>query len=157
MDCSGINWAVGGLIIGLGLGLKAKRPLMEMARSFATQLTRDSTKMVLVVRNDLGMGKGKVASQCAHAAVQCYIEGQQNQKDIILQWTMFGQPKVVLKANSEEELNNLYHKAKTLGLICCIIQDAGRTQLASGTSTVLGVGPGHTRDVDKITSHLKLY
>ena len=28
-------------------------------------------KMVLVVRQDLGMGKGKIAAQCCHAAVDC--------------------------------------------------------------------------------------
>ena len=29
-------------------------------------------KMVLVVRTDIGMGKGKACAQCAHAAVACY-------------------------------------------------------------------------------------
>lgn len=29
-------------------------------------------KMVFVVRTDLGMGKGKIAAQCCHAAVMCY-------------------------------------------------------------------------------------
>ena len=29
-------------------------------------------KMALVVRTDLGMGKGKACAQCAHAAVACY-------------------------------------------------------------------------------------
>ena len=29
-------------------------------------------KMVLVVRTDIGMGKGKACAQCAHAAVSCY-------------------------------------------------------------------------------------
>lgn len=31
-------------------------------------------KMVLVVRTDLKMGKGKIASQCSHAAILCKIE-----------------------------------------------------------------------------------
>lgn len=30
-----------------------------------------STKMVLIVRTDLKMGKGKIASQCSHAAILC--------------------------------------------------------------------------------------
>ena len=33
-------------------------------------------KMVLLVRTDLGMAKGKVAAQCAHAALACYKKGQ---------------------------------------------------------------------------------
>lgn len=29
-------------------------------------------KLVLVVRTDLGMGKGKIAAQCGHASLACY-------------------------------------------------------------------------------------
>ena len=29
-------------------------------------------KLVLVVRTDLGMGKGKIAAQCGHATLACY-------------------------------------------------------------------------------------
>jgi PTH2 family peptidyl-tRNA hydrolase len=32
--------------------------------------------------------------------------------------------------------------AKSLGLTLSLVQDAGRTQIAPGTKTVLGVGPG---------------
>lgn len=37
-------------------------------------------KMVLVVRNDLGMGKGKMAAQCCHAAVMCYQKAMVRKK-----------------------------------------------------------------------------
>lgn len=32
----------------------------------------EEVKMVLVVNTELGMGKGKVAAQCGHAAVACF-------------------------------------------------------------------------------------
>ena len=35
-------------------------------------------------------------------------------------------------------------KGRSLGLETCLIRDAGRTQIAPGSKTVLGVGPGNT-------------
>lgn len=35
-------------------------------------LSDEEHKLVLVVRSDLGMGKGKVAAQCGHATLACY-------------------------------------------------------------------------------------
>ena len=35
-------------------------------------------KMVLVVRNDLKMGKGKIAAQCCHAAVHCVEKARES-------------------------------------------------------------------------------
>ena len=44
----------------------------------------------------------------------------------------------------------------SLGLCARVIRDAGRTQIASGTTTVLGVGPGPKSVVDQVTGGLKL-
>jgi PTH2 family peptidyl-tRNA hydrolase len=33
---------------------------------------------------------------------------------------------------------------------------SGRTQIAAGSRTVLGIGPGPVKTIDKVTSHLKL-
>ena len=38
---------------------------------------------------------------------------------------------------------DLTRKARSLGLETCLITDAGRTQIAPGSRTVLGVGPGN--------------
>jgi len=143
-----------GAVMGFGIGLAL--PKMQIIRLLSSIVTNKSPKMVLVVRTDLKMGKGKIASQCAHAAIQCYKTGSKTQESLLSAWVLCGQPKVVLKADSEEELQNLQKKSKSLGLINCVIHDAGRTQLVPGTSTVLGIGPGPATEVDLVTSHLKL-
>ncbi|XP_072022280.1 peptidyl-tRNA hydrolase 2, mitochondrial-like [Amphiura filiformis] len=114
-------------------------------------------KLILVVRNDLKMGKGKVAAQCSHASVSCYKQIAKKNPDMLKQWEFYGQPKVVTKVQDEESLLQLAQKARELGLVTSIIQDAGRTQIAPGSKTVLGVGPGPAALVDRVTGELKLY
>ncbi|XP_053438159.1 peptidyl-tRNA hydrolase 2, mitochondrial-like [Nycticebus coucang] len=114
-------------------------------------------KMILVVRTDLKMGKGKVAAQCSHAAVSAYKQIQMKNPEVLKQWEYCGQPKVVVKAPDEETLVQLLTHAKMLGLTVSLIQDAGRTQIAPGSRTVLGIGPGPADLIDKVTGHLKLY
>ncbi|KAG3269391.1 peptidyl-tRNA hydrolase 2, mitochondrial isoform X1 [Ictidomys tridecemlineatus] len=114
-------------------------------------------KMILVVRNDLKMGKGKVAAQCSHAAVSAYKQIQRRNPEMLKEWEYCGQPKVVVKAPDEKTLIELLTHAKMLGLTVSLIQDAGRTQIEPGSRTVLGIGPGPADLIDKVTGHLKLY
>jgi len=46
--------------------------------------------------------------------------------------------------------------AKAEGLNTYLVMDAGKTQIASGTRTVLCIGPDEVSKVDKVTRHLKL-
>lgn len=131
--------------------------VFKAAQRSVTRLAGQQMKMVLVVRTDLAMGKGKVAAQCSHAAVECYRQGSQRGSKHMSLWFNLGQPKVVLKVTTEGELVNLYNKSKSAGLICSVIKDAGMTQLQPGTLTVLGIGPGPSDEIDSVTSHLKLY
>lgn len=114
-------------------------------------------KMIIIVRTDLKMGKGKVAAQCCHAAVSAYKQVQRRNPELLKQWEYYGQPKVVVKVPDEDSLLELLCHAKEVGLPVSLIQDAGRTQIAPGSRTVLGVGPGPADLVDKVTGHLKLY
>ncbi|KAJ1527596.1 hypothetical protein ONE63_007559 [Megalurothrips usitatus] len=117
----------------------------------------DDIKLILVVRNDLKMGKGKAAAQCAHAAVQAYQRVKAGKPKTLRAWERNGQPKIVVKCESEKDLIELAKRSKELHLTTSIIKDAGRTQIAAGSRTVLGVGPGPARYVDEVTRHLKLY
>ena len=48
-------------------------------------------------------------------------------------------------------------KAASLGLTAESICDAGHTQIAAGSRTVLAIGPGDCELIDSVTGHLKLY
>lgn len=80
----------------------------------------------------------------------------QIQPEMLQRWDLTGQPKVVVKVNSEEEMLQIYQKAKRLGLVTSMVRDAGRTQVVPGTRTVVCIGPGFKDTVDQCTSHLKL-
>ncbi|KAL8920278.1 MAG: hypothetical protein Q9208_006346 [Pyrenodesmia sp. 3 TL-2023] len=121
---------------------------------------KEECKLVLVVRTDLGMGKGKIAAQCSHATLACYRALSnifpKSLNPVLKQWERMGQAKVVVQAKDEEQLETLQAQALSLGLCAQIIHDAGRTQIASGSATVLGVGPGPKSVVDQVTGGLKL-
>ncbi|KAF8887927.1 peptidyl-tRNA hydrolase [Gymnopilus junonius] len=111
--------------------------------------------MVLVVRTDLGMTTGKIAAQCSHAALACYKTLSAKNTVMLRQWERTGQKKITLRCENEEELLLLQAQAQSLNLCARSIQDAGRTQIAAGSRTVLGIiGPG--RLVNEITGKLKL-
>jgi len=75
---------------------------------------------------------------------------------MLRRWENWGQAKVTVQVKSEDELLLLQAQAMSLGLCAKIVHDAGRTQIASGSATVLGIGPGPKSVVDQVTGHLKL-
>ncbi|MCJ1433116.1 hypothetical protein MMC27_002475 [Xylographa pallens] len=119
---------------------------------------KEECKLVLVVRTDLGMGKGKIAAQCSHATLACYAYflAHAPASPLLKRWQALGQAKVALQCRGEEELLTLQAQALSLGLCARVIHDAGRTQIASGSATVVGIGPGPKGVVDRVTGGLKL-
>merc|ERR1712013_931714 len=113
--------------------------------------------MVLVVRQDLKMGKGKAAAQCCHATLSAYKQARRKCPEALRAWECNGQPKVTVKCDNEDDLMLLLTQARSLGLVSAVIADAGRTQIAPGSKTVLAVGPGPGAMVDQVTGSLKLY
>ena len=113
-------------------------------------------KQAIVVRTDLGMGKGKVAAQVAHASLSSAEKARETKARWYDAWKEEGQAKIVLKAGSEPELRELFRKAKIAGLPAYLVEDRGLTQIEPGTATCVGIGPGPDSDVDSVTGKLKL-
>lgn len=108
-------------------------------------------KQVIVIRGDLKLSKGKIATQAAHAAVSA-SEISRFKK----QWMMEGQKKVVVKCECLDDLLEIYEKSKILSIATLLIQDAGLTEIPPGTVTCIGIGPDEEEKIDKITKNLKL-
>ncbi|CAM1509465.1 Fc.00g032040.m01.CDS01 [Cosmosporella sp. VM-42] len=120
----------------------------------------EECKLVLCVRTDLGMTKGKIAAQCSHATLACYKRMTRTtnpqERSFLNTWERQGQAKIALQVKSQAEMLELQAKARSLGLTAETIQDAGRTQIEAGSMTVLGIGPAPKSLIDQVTGKLKL-
>ncbi|KAI1381488.1 PTH2-domain-containing protein [Hypoxylon crocopeplum] len=141
-----------------------KATATQPQQTIAEGPANEECKLVLVVRADLGMTKGKIAAQCSHATLACYKTlsraAQRNPSSaearLLQRWERRGQAKIAVQIKSEDELLELMGKARSLGITAEVIQDAGRTQIDPGSLTVLGVGPAPKSLVDRVTGGLKL-
>jgi peptidyl-tRNA hydrolase len=110
-------------------------------------------KQVIVVNQALDLPPGKLAAQVAHAAVGAFLSASRDQQ---ADWLRIGMPKIVLRCPSEDALLDLCAQADAAGLPAMLVRDAGRTVVASGTPTCLGIGPDAASRVDALTGALKL-
>ncbi len=113
-------------------------------------------KMAIVIRTDLNMSVGKMIAQACHAAVGCSEEAKRTQTKHWRRWRDEGGKKVVLEADSMEELEELAVEAEQLNLPYVLIRDAGHTEVAPGTTTCIGIGPHQEQFMDKVTGNLPL-
>jgi len=135
---------------------------------------KSEPKQVIVVRKDLNMRKGKIATQSSHASMKVLLDicekGTSSYDDhvgeIIFyyehnsawdEWLNGRFTKVVVSCDSEVELLELYKKATDKKLPCSLIVDAGLTEFNGvPTKTCIAIGPSYPEDIDEITGHLKL-
>lgn len=138
-------------------------------------------KQVIVMRNDLGMRKGKMIAQGAHASIAFLtrrIEDLENGVRIpesfqrygsfylhdylgltyeMKQWLHGTFAKVCCRVDSEEELLKIRDEAVAAGLEVHLVTDSGKTEFhGQPTNTCLAIGPDRSEKIDPITGHLKL-
>ena len=133
-------------------------------------------KQVIVIRKDLKMRRGKEIAQGAHAAMAFMAIRIQKAalhsslgnrphpavNDLFSaaqwEWIEGNFAKVCCQVNSEDELKELYEKAKAAGLEAHTITDSGLTEFGGvSTLTALAIGPDSDEKIDPITGHLGLY
>jgi len=138
--------------------------------------TSKNIKQVIVVRKDLKMRKGKMVSQGAHAAMKVFFDRMERQwvthpqdsQDECLEWVVnFTEEmvkwkegtftKICVGVDSEQELLDVYKKAKEMDIPCSLIEDRGFTEFkGERTLTCCAIGPDLNEKIDTITGKLQL-
>lgn len=139
-----------------------------------------TAKQMIVMRRDLKMRKGKIAAQAGHACVEAVLLALKKEDRLgdicesgvdyitlvsggkeptpLSDWFEKGVAKICVYVDSEEELLEIDKKAKELGFISALIQDAGMTEFhGEPTYTCLALEPLTAEQVDPLTGSLPLY
>ena len=137
------------------------------------------SKMMIVMRRDLKMRKGKIAAQAGHACIDAILmalskEGRLNDFEMTAEgfilkntekpstplsdWFIHGCAKICVYVDSEEELLSIANKANERGIIASVITDAGMTEFHGvPTKTCLALEPMPAEIADELTGGLPLY
>ncbi|MBN1329545.1 MAG: peptidyl-tRNA hydrolase [Candidatus Heimdallarchaeota archaeon] len=113
-------------------------------------------KMVIAIRTDLKMTKGKMATQAAYAAVVALEEAKKNHIKWVQSWYHEGQKKVTVQIDTEQELQTLYQKAQRNNLPCSLVKDNSIEEKNTTNFTAVAIGPTPNDILDKLTSQYKL-
>lgn len=127
--------------------------------------------------------KGKYIAQGAHASLKAILDLMRSsdllattslvldlpdnelknnvylkERSALQDWITGSFTKVCCVVETEEEIVDLYNKAKEKGLICSIIKDNGLTEFNGvPTITCCAIGPAWSDEVDEITGKLELF
>ena len=114
-------------------------------------------KQIIVMRADLNMRKGKMIAQGAHASVSAVLVAQAARDPRLDEWLKGSYTKICVRADSLEELREVFNKAEDAGLIACMITDNGLTEFNGiPTTTCCAIGPDTDEKINPITGHLRL-
>lgn len=132
-----------------------------------------TAKQVIVMRKDLGMRKGKMIAQGAHASLKVLLDAGRidhvgdggvdgasfalSLSPALATWLGGRFTKVCVSVDSEAALDAVVERARAAGVPCALIVDAGHTEFHGvPTRTCCAVGPAWTDEVDAITGGLPL-
>lgn len=138
-----------------------------------------NVKMMIVMRRDLKMRKGKIAAQAGHACIEASLAALKKENRLadlypedgvmrldasngevtpLVEWFNGAYAKVCVYVDSEEELLDIARKAEERGIIASVITDAGATEFHGvPTKTCLALEPLPADVTAELTGSLPLY
>jgi peptidyl-tRNA hydrolase len=124
-------------------------------------LEGDKIAMFFLVRSDIKMSKGQIASRVADVTQYVIEECIQRKYITYTTWKKFhASQKIVLKVNSMREFYELHSKlidlSRVLSFPIKIVKEDQKIRVAENVPTVLAFGPIKRNQVEHIVADLKL-
>lgn len=133
-------------------------------------------KQIIVVREDLNMSRGKIASQAAHASMKTLADAMRKHTDEdgdtlsyhlafsdsendqeLKAWLAGSFTKIVVYVKNEAKLMKLHDTVKEAGLRVSLIIDNGTTEFGGvKTKTCIAIGPHAAERLDPFTKKYPL-
>jgi PTH2 family peptidyl-tRNA hydrolase len=88
--------------------------------------------------------------------VACYQIAKKQCPRGLAAWERTGCAKIALKCPTQEMMEEIAAMALSKDIPVYLVEDAGRTQIAAGSRTVLGLGPAPVSAFQGVSDHLKL-
>ena len=108
----------------------------------------DELRMAVIFRADIDMPRGKAEDQFGHAVGRCLVAAP---LDLVADYLAGAETKLSLEVAGLSDLERIADRARARGVVCALIQDAGRTVFAEPTITCLGLGPMGRTDSNALT------
>lgn len=134
----------------------------------------EEVKQYIIVRTDLNLSNGKLASQVAHASMKVFFDKFEYTQiclksgaDLVdglvyipseaeMQWIKGKFTKIIKKVKNENQLLKVYEQAKEAGLNASLIRDSGLYGLEGENYTAVAVGPNYVEDCEPVVGKLRL-
>lgn len=160
-------------------------PTPRMSRSGSNGISRQPSRsssggdiglrMVFVVRRDLAWSKQKLSVMTAHAALALFKKLYKGRNPVLMQWELAKGPKLVLRADNEQQLLAALEAARAAGIPYHSIAEASTSSSDGGAAaagrssggggdvavprksrTILALGPLPAEDLPKVAAGLVL-
>lgn len=142
---------------------------MPITDGVSGEIPERPVKQVIVMRRNLGMGRGKEIAQGSHAAM-AWLTGRMEVvqfddwtglvflSEAERKWVTGIFTKVTLQVATLDDLMAVHEAAEEAGLEVNLITDAGLTMFhGEPTITCLAIGPDYADLIDPVTKDLRLY
>ena len=112
-----------------------------------------------MVRTDLGMTPGKIASQAGHAYLGAFLRCQELNPQLLADYLQdFPGTKVCLSSKNLDAILRAQAEAEVSDIPCSLITDSGCSNFFNGQPiiTAIGLGPANESQIKHITRRFQL-